>query len=217
MKVKVCGLTHLDDTLRAAEAGADYLGFVLYPPSPRFLPPRQVARLAGVLETRGVPARRVGVFVDVPAEQVLALLEDCGLHLAQLHGRERLQDLERLQGRAYKALRGPHREGEPQPMAYAGLAPRQGPDLLLDAYHPTLPGGTGLRADWSLAASLAARCRLLLAGGLTPENVAEAVRRVRPWGVDVASGVEGAPGRKDPRRLEAFVRAARTAAQEVVA
>ena len=78
MKVKVCGLTHLDDTLRAAEAGADYLGFVLYPPSPRFLPPRQVARLAGVLETRGVPARRVGVFVDVPAEQVLALLEDCG-------------------------------------------------------------------------------------------------------------------------------------------
>jgi phosphoribosylanthranilate isomerase len=153
----------------------------------------------------------VAVFVNETPEAMRAALDAAGIDFAQLSGDEPLAHLEAMEGRAYKAVRqaagtealAAWMDGHPAP---AGM-----PDLLLDAQHPTLYGGSGLRADEGLAAQLARRRRLLLAGGLTPDNVAEAVRSVRPWGVDVSSGVEAAPGRKDHARVRAFVAAAKAA------
>ena len=140
------------------------------------------------------------------------ILKETGLDLAQLHGGEPPVVLERLQGRAFKALRSTSlAEAEADAEWYADLGPSAGPDLLLDAYHPQAYGGTGQRADWDTAAALARRYRLLLAGGLTPANVAEAIARVQPWGVDVSSGVETEPGRKDHAAVRAFIAAARGA------
>jgi phosphoribosylanthranilate isomerase len=210
--VKICGLTHLDDALLALEAGADLLGFVLYPKSPRGVSLGVVAEIAQAL--RRAPAfqqRRpalVGVFVNAPPAEVARALDEAGLDLAQLSGHEPPDDLRALDGRAYKAIRG---EAEALPSAGAPLAHPFCPDFLLDAAHPTLYGGSGQLADLALAARLAARHRLLLAGGLTPDNVAAAIRTVRPWGVDAASGVEAAPGKKDPAKVRAFVQAAKAA------
>ncbi len=201
--VKICGLTNLDDALAAAEAGADLLGFIFYDKSPRNVDARTVAAIISTLRnvspaTFHLSLRTVGVFVNPSLEQVVRTLDYCGLDLAQLHGEEAPELLAALPGRAFKALR-PRDEAE---------AASHGPDLLVDAYHPTLRGGAGQTGDWSLAANLAGQHRLLLAGGLTPANVAEAIAQVRPWGVDVASGVEAAPGRKDPSRVRAFIAAA---------
>jgi len=213
-RVKVCGLTSLEDARRAAEAGADFLGFVFYPKSPRFVPPERVAVITAALRAEfGAEAPRfVGVFVDAPVEQVRATLDIAGLDLAQLHGGEPPALVGALHPRAFKALR-PRSSEEAVAMAesYRAVLPEDGalPQLLVDAYHPTRPGGTGLRADWGIARELARRFRLLLAGGLTPENVGEAIAQVRPWGVDVSSGVERSPGLKDPARLRAFVEAVR--------
>ncbi|MCS6843510.1 MAG: phosphoribosylanthranilate isomerase [Caldilineales bacterium] len=234
MRVKICGLTNLEDALAAAEAGADLLGFIFYERSPRYVPPAQVAAIVAALRARldrpsvsaslfPLPDDRspftvhrlptfVGVFVNPTLEQVLNTLDACGLDLAQLHGEEPPELLAALAGRAYKALRpATPDEGEVTAPRYAALGPAEGPDLLVDAYHPTLRGGTGQVGDWALASGLARRHRLLLAGGLTPENVAAAIAQVRPWGVDVAGGVEAAAGRKDHDRLRAFVAAARGA------
>ena len=120
--------------------------------------------------------------------------------------------MKQLDGRAFKALR-PTRleEAETDIQRFASLGPVAGPDLLIDAYHPHAYGGTGHRADWDIAATLAPCCRLLLAGGLNPGNVAEAIARVQPWGVDVSSGVEQEPGRKDHKAVRAFITAAKDA------
>jgi phosphoribosylanthranilate isomerase len=207
--VKICGLTHLDDALLALEAGADLLGFVLYPKSPRGVSLAAVAEITQAL--RRAPAfqqRRpalVGVFVNAPPAEVAHALDEAGLDLAQLSGHEPPDDLRALGGRAYKAIRG---EADIPPSAGAPPAHPHRPDFLLDAAHPTLYGGSGQPADLALAARLAERRRLLLAGGLTPDNVVAAIRAVRPWGVDVASGVEAAPGKKDPAKVRAFVQAA---------
>lgn len=217
-QVKICGLTHLADAEAAVRAGADLLGFICYPPSPRYLPPEAIAAiladlrplLAEVAQRDGRCVRTVGVFVDEAPATVAHVLETTGLDLAQLHGGEPPAALVALAGRGFKALRPTHRlEAEAEAEWYAGLGPADGPDLLVDAFHPQAYGGTGRRADWEAAAALAARYRLLLAGGLTPANVAAAVACVRPWGVDVSSGVERTPGRKDHAALAAFVAAAK--------
>jgi phosphoribosylanthranilate isomerase len=137
-------------------------------------------------------------------------LDYCGLDLAQLHGEETPELLAVLPGRAFKALR-PRDAAEAANQAdlFARFGPAGGPDLLVDAYHPALRGGGGKTGDWQLAAGLASQHRLLLAGGLTPDNVAAAIAQVHPWGVDVASGVEAMPGRKDHNRVRAFVAAAK--------
>jgi phosphoribosylanthranilate isomerase len=214
-RVKICGLTALADALCAAEAGADFLGFVLYPRSPRFVTPDQVAVIvAGVRRHLGLDALRfVGVFVDEPVERVRATLDRAGLDLAQLHGSEPPAALAALPGRAFKAIRPQNRaEAEAALVTYTPpTGPGPFPGLLLDAYHPDRFGGTGLAADWALAADLARRTRLLLAGGLAPENVADAIARVLPWGVDVSSGVEHSPGVKDHDRVRAFIQAVRAA------
>jgi phosphoribosylanthranilate isomerase len=228
-RVKICGLTNLEDAQTAVDAGADLLGFIFYEKSPRYIDPRTVASIVSALKPaprspllalRSTPegeARSgprfplfVGVFVNPSLEQVTLILNHCDLDLAQLHGEEAPELLAHLAKRAFKALRPRSaEEAEADGSRYARLGPSGGPDLLVDAYHPDARGGTGQAGDWNLAAGLARRHRLLLAGGLTPDNVASAIRQVRPWGVDVASGVEAAPGRKDHDQVRAFIAAAK--------
>jgi len=221
-QVKICGLTRLEDALAAVAAGADYLGFIFYPPSPRAIAPQAAAALAAQLRaadrfTRPDRPRLVGVFVNESPAAIATVLAQCGLDLAQLSGDEPPEVVtdpaSPLFGRAYKALR-PRSAGEAVADSARYLAPDAlpGPRLLLDTPHGRLYGGTGETGDWALAATLATAVpRLMLAGGLTPKNVAAAVARVRPFAVDVAGGVESAPGIKDPDRVRAFIAAAKSA------
>jgi phosphoribosylanthranilate isomerase len=213
MKVKICGLKTLEEALAAVGAGADLLGFNFHPPSPRYIAPPDCTRLVAALRAGGCQAILVGVFVNRPAAEIAEVLDGCGLDLAQLSGDEPPETLAELGGRAFKALR----PASPSALEESLLryAPRPAPPAwLVDAFRPGEFGGTGQAADWDLARSLARGTTVLLAGGLRPENVAEAVRSVRPWGVDVASGVESAPGRKDAARMQAFVQAARGQARK---
>lgn len=216
MNVKICGITSLEDALFAVRAGANLLGFNFYGPSPRFITPEACAQISAGLRAAGSQAGLVGVFVNMPVAEIEAILDFCSLDLAQCSGDENPADLARLGQRGLKALR------PASPQALEDQLPRFparvcAPAYLLDAYRPGEFGGTGQTADWSLACRLSARSPILLAGGLTEKNVAAAVRQVRPWGVDVASGVEfsaaaGArPGAKDPARVTAFIQAARSA------
>ncbi len=221
LKVKICGLTNLADAQAALAAGADLLGFIFFPKSPRYVPPERVRAIIQALgfdRDRQSAVATVGVFVNESSAAVAQILDFCGLDLAQLHGEEAPEMVTGdLHGRSYKALR-PRSLDEALDLAsrYApASSPRPSlggeehrPALLVDAYHPHLRGGTGETGDWSMAAALAGRYPLLLAGGLCPANVAEAVRAVRPWGVDVSSGVESAPGQKDHAAMQAFVAAA---------
>jgi len=145
----------------------------------------------------------VGVFVNASIAEIRATMETCGLNLAQLHGDESPEMLQELGDRGFKAFRG-------LPENIDGFTREKAPAFLLDASVKGVYGGSGVTADWSTARELAKKYPLLLAGGLTPENVAEAVRQVQPWGVDVASGVESEPGRKDAAKMAAFVRAVKT-------
>ncbi len=205
MRLKICGMTNSDDALAAIDAGADYLGFNFYPKSPRYISPKACAHIISNLRS---PVTTVGIFVNADPADVAAVLDDCGLDLAQLHGDETPEHLTALWGRAFKAFRGAA-DGVDY-AAFARISPGY-PSLLIDAHMPNAYGGTGRTADWEAARSIAAQFPIFLAGGLTPENVANAVERVNPWGVDVASGVEAAPRRKDYRKMKAFVRAARGA------
>jgi phosphoribosylanthranilate isomerase len=209
MPIKICGLTRLDDCLAAVDAGADTLGFNFYPRSPRRLTPEDCALLVADLARRAAPVKTVGIFVNQAPAEVAALLDRCGLDLAQLHGDERPESLAALRGRAFMAL------SDPDPSldrleALARISPGR-PAFLIDALVPGAYGGTGQTADWDRARAIAARYPILLAGGLTPDNVAAAIAAVQPWGVDVASGVESAPGQKDHAKIRAFVTAARAA------
>jgi phosphoribosylanthranilate isomerase len=149
----------------------------------------------------------VGVFVNATVETICATIETCGLSLAQLHGDESPEILNSLDGRAFKAFRG-------IPDNINGFERQTAPAFLVDASVKGLYGGSGVTADWNGAGELAKKYPLLLAGGLTAENVSEAVRQVKPWGVDVASGVESEPGRKDPGKMKAFVRAVQSESRD---
>jgi len=206
-KVKICGIKTLDDALAAIEAGADYLGFNFYPKSPRYV---EVGVCRGIMsKVRNIGrVTCVGVFVNEAADVIHATMDTCGLNLAQLHGDETVEFMESLQEKSFKAFRG-------IPAVVNGFVRSDAPAFLVDASVKGLYGGSGVTADWDGAAELAKKYQLLLAGGLTPENVAEAVGRVKPWGVDVASGVESAPGKKDPSKMKAFVQAVRDAEKKV--
>lgn len=211
VRVKICGITNTEDALVAAEAGADYLGFILYPRSQRYVNPESVRAIVAAVRAGGYAGLQfVGVFVNSPANEIAEVIGAAGLDWAQLHGDEPPAALAALAGRAFKALR-PAALDEALAAAEIYAAPAdQRPGLLLDAYHPQLYGGTGQAGDWALAAAVAARHPgVLLAGGLTPDNVAAAVAAVRPWGVDVSSGVERSPGRKDHDLVRRFLAAAR--------
>jgi phosphoribosylanthranilate isomerase len=213
-RVKICGITTVEDAFSAAEAGADLLGMIFYPKSPRYVTPERAADIVrAVRRTMGTSAPRcVGVFVNESVASVRAVLRQVRLDLAQLHGDEPPEVVGQLQPRAFKAIR-PATSAEAT--AQAGVfAPRVSgdsniPQLLVDAYHPRHYGGTGIVVDLDMACGLSRSFRILLAGGLTPETVGPIVEQVRPWGVDVSSGVERIKGRKDRVRVAAFVAAVR--------
>lgn len=238
-KIKICGITNLEDALIAVEAGADLLGFIFYEPSPRYVVPEAVreivSRVKGQVASDGgrriedgdqrstneINAPRltyhaspqfIGVFVNTSLETVAQTLHFCQLDAVQLHGDESPEFVKYFQSRAFKALR-PQSPAEAEALIekYQPALPPFGlPSLLLDAYHPALYGGTGHVTDWALAASIARRYPIMLAGSLTPENVAEAIEVVQPWGVDVSSGVEREKGKKDHGKVRAFVEAVRS-------
>jgi len=201
-KIKICGIKTLEDALTAIDAGADYLGFNFYSKSVRFVERQACAAITSVLKKDYLHVTLVGVFVNSSIEEVKDVLDACSLDLAQLHGDETIEFMESLQEKSFKAFRG-------IPDDVNSFARTNAPAFLVDASVKGLYGGSGVTADWNGAAELAKKYPLLLAGGLTPENVAEAVRRVKPWGVDVSSGVESRPGVKDEAKIRAFVKAVR--------
>ncbi|HBP75008.1 MAG TPA: phosphoribosylanthranilate isomerase [Alcanivorax sp.] len=209
-RVKICGITRPDDGRHAARAGADAIGLVFYPPSPRYVSPRRAADIVAALPPF---VTTVGLFVDAPPEQIAALLEQVPLDMLQFHGDESPEYCAAFQRPWIKALRMRDRVDPQAEADRYGAAGARG--LLVDSYVPGVPGGTGERFDWDRLPADPS-LPLVLAGGLDPANVAEAVRRVRPWAVDVSGGVEvlGVDGRrqggiKDPGAVSAFIRAAR--------
>jgi phosphoribosylanthranilate isomerase len=220
---KICGITTYEDALAATQAGADMLGLNFYPPSPRYVTPAQAREIVYAL--RGVFGRKhpllVGVFVNEPVDNIRRVIDLVRLDLAQLSGDEPAETLVALDGRAVKAIR-PVNKSEALWLAeqYLPAAPTDDrfPALLLDAYHSKLYGGTGAAASTEVALAINALTpRLMLAGGLTPTNVAERVAAIRPWGVDAASGVESpCKGRKDSMKVRAFIQAARQPVLEVL-
>ncbi len=200
-KIKICGIRTLHDAWMAAEAGADMLGFNFHPGSVRYIEPETCSGIAAAVHQAYPSVQLVGVFVNSPVEYIGRVLAACTLDFAQLSGDESPEVCAALGGIAFKAFHGvpEHQIGQ--------YARREAPAFLVDGHANGAYGGTGITADWSAAARLAREYPLLLAGGLKPENVAEAVEQVRPWGVDVASGVESQPGKKDAGRIKAFIEA----------
>lgn len=221
-RVKVCGITTLEDALAAAEAGADYLGLNFYRKSPRFIEPEAARALVAAVRAElgeNCPLF-VGLFVNDPVGKISVTMEQVGIRFVQLSGDESAEMLRELRGTAYKSIRP--RDSAEAAIDAAYFAPHftsdeRLPSLLVDAYHPSLYGGTGMQASHEIALAVRAKVpRLMLAGGLTPDNVAHAVRAVRPFAVDVASGVEieGQPGRKDAAKVRAFIQAAKESAEK---
>jgi phosphoribosylanthranilate isomerase len=204
VKIKICGLTNAEDAAVAVEAGADAIGFVFHKKSPRCT---ESAVVKAIVKTLPPFVLAVGVFVNEEAKVVRDLMDSCGLALAQLHGDETAAYCETLGRPLLKAIRLRDRRSFLSLAEFQGRAGVRG--FLVDAFSAYVYGGTGQVADWSLAAEAASVSPLLLAGGLTPENVAQAIAQVRPYGVDVSSGVEASPGRKDHDKVRAFVQAVR--------
>lgn len=211
-RVKICGVTNLSDALMCVEAGADALGFVFVEGTPRFIDP---AVVEGIIRRLPPFVTTVGVFVNRPLEEVERIANALALSLVQLHGDESPEDCEALRVPFIKAFRVKGTDD-------LALLPRypEAKAYLLDPFVPGKLGGTGRTLDWELAVKAKAylsACdvqaggRIILAGGLTPENVAEAVRRVEPYAVDVSSGVEAEPGWKDPEKVKRFIQQAKGA------
>jgi len=196
-RIKVCGITRLDDALRAADLGVDALGFVFWPGSPRYVPPRDAAAIASALPPF---VATVGVFVDQPLDEIRTIAAGVGLSAIQLHGEEPPGMWTSLPGRCIRAI-GVGAGFDP--VALAALPPSVWP--LLDAHDRERRGGTGRRDRLGPRRGGGRARRIILAGGLGPSNIRLAVARVRPFAVDVSSGVEREPGIKDMDRLRAFV------------
>ena len=216
MKVKVCGITTLDDALMASRAGADLLGLNFYPKSPRYIAPDAARELANALraELGAACPVLVGLFVNEIVGRISITMEKVGLNFAQLSGDESVEMLRELRGIGFKQIRPRSEKEALDDTAYFGqvsIRDERIPSLLLDAYHPQLYGGTGEQASAEVATAVRQKtARVMLAGGLTSENVAARIAAIQPWGVDVASGVEGeTPGRKDAAKVKAFIAAAK--------
>ncbi|HJK91310.1 MAG TPA: phosphoribosylanthranilate isomerase [Polyangiaceae bacterium LLY-WYZ-15_(1-7)] len=203
VQVKICGVRTLEDAAACVEAGADAIGLNFWAGTPRRV---DVETARAIVQALGERVSFVGVFVDAGEARIRAVREATGIRWVQLHGEEPPALVEALLPEAYKAVGVAQASDVEAALAYPGE------QLLLDARVPgAMPGGTGARFDWELAVEVASLRKLTLAGGLHPGNVAEAVRRVRPFRVDVASGVEAAPGVKDAAKVRAFVEAAKGA------
>lgn len=200
VKVKICGITNLDDALAAVAAGADALGFVFYDKSPRNVHPLKAAEIIAKLPPF---VQTVGLFVDEEAERVNWTADFCGLDLVQLHGDEEPEFCSEINRRVIKAFR------VKEAASLARLGSYQVAGYLLDAWVANAHGGTGMTFDWRLAEAAKEHGPLVLAGGLNPDNVADAVEKVRPYAVDVSSGVESEPGRKDHAKVREFIQRAK--------
>lgn len=199
--VKICGLTNYADALFAMQCGADYLGFVLVPETPRYVAPAQIHKIISMLPKQ---AKTVGVFMNESAERVIRIMEETGLDIAQLHGEEEPEDMEQIGWqRVWKVV------SVTKPSIVTSAAKCRAGMLLADSIVQGKRGGTGVVCDWSLASKLAAKRDVVLAGGLNPDNVAEAIRQVKPYGVDVSSGVEKARGVKDHDKIRSFIERAK--------
>ena len=192
MIVKICGVTNIDDALCAAEFGADALGFIFVKSSPRYIAPNRAQKIIQKLPPFIVP---VGVFADAAHEDILEIIEQTGIGCVQLHGNESPKQLDKIPIPAYKSFRIDENFNPETLRRYKGAA------YLLDTSVDGKFGGTGKTFDWDLALAAKAYGRIILAGGLTPENIAVALQTVDPYAVDVNSGVESAPGRKDKHKL----------------
>ncbi|MCX6892952.1 MAG: phosphoribosylanthranilate isomerase [Verrucomicrobia bacterium] len=202
-KVKICGITNLPDARAAADAGADVLGFVFYERSPRFVSLEAAAEIIRELPPFMIKA---GVFVNAPEDFVLRAVRDCGLNLLQFHGDETPDYCLQFGLMSMKAFRVRDASSLEAVRSYPTDA------WLLDAYNPDKLGGTGEAFNWDLAREAQTWGRpIFLAGGLNPGNAAEAIRRARPYALDVSSGVEASPGRKDHAKVRAFIEAVRGA------
>ncbi|MCU0495860.1 MAG: phosphoribosylanthranilate isomerase [Anaerolineae bacterium] len=209
--VKICGITRLEDALIAVEAGADMIGLNFYPRSKRYLAPE---RALEIRQTIGDRVLWIGVFVNESADQIRVIMDQVGLDYAQLSGDEPIETLAPLSKRAFKAIRPTEmRQALDETVCFHLDTDVRFPTLLLDAYHPGEYGGTGIQAADPIAVAIREKTtRLMLAGGLTPENVAQRIKAVRPWGVDVASGVEnGIAGVKEAYKIHEFIRQAKEA------
>ena len=200
-RIKICGITHLTDALTAVEAGADALGFVFVPDTPRFVKPDQVAAIIAQLPPF---ITTVGIFVSKDSEKIRTIVERCRLDAIQLHADVTPEFCRNLDRRVIKAVRVKDES------SLSILSDYDVNAFLLDAYVEGKMGGTGHVLDWDLALQAKNYGRIIIAGGLNPDNAAQAVRHVMPYGVDVSSGVESQPGRKDPNKIRKFIDAVRS-------
>lgn len=207
MRVKICGITRAEDAVLAAELGAWAVGFIFWPGSPRWL---DAAAAAAIAEQLPPQVARVGVFVDQPPDEIQSTATVVGLTFVQLHGQERPEAAGSLARPLIKAVSLEQAQDDRTLLAWQDAL------LLVDGRDPQRPRADGRTVDWTGARQVAAKRAIVLAGGLTPRNVTDAIRAVRPAAVDVSSGVERAPGEKDPRLLRAFFTAVATAAADPV-
>jgi phosphoribosylanthranilate isomerase len=201
MFVKVCGITRLTDALHAVDEGATALGFVFWPRSPRHVAPQRAAEIIAELPSS---VTLVGVFVNEPIDGIRAMVAQTGINAVQLHGDEPPAYADALEWPLFRAVAADEVDATCDAWS-------QETTLLLDTIDPVRRGGSGVPVDWARAAEVARARRLVLAGGLTPDNVMTAIRAVRPFGVDVSSGVESAPGVKDFDKVTRFIANARAA------
>jgi phosphoribosylanthranilate isomerase len=204
IKIKICGITNLEDALAAAAAGADALGFNFYKKSPRCIEPQKAAEIIEQLPPFIVP---VGIFVNEREDRIREILAATGIQAVQFHGDESPEFCQRFGGRVIKAFQVKDKESLKNMAHYRVGA------FLLDSYKDGVRGGTGVAFDWHLAVVAKTFGKVILAGGLTPENVAEAVKLVQPYGVDVAGGVEKEKGVKDHAKLKKFITEVRRASR----
>lgn len=202
IKIKICGITNREDAEASVEAGADALGFVFYTQSPRSIEPAVAQRIIAQLPPFILS---VGVFVNHEQETIRNIFDQCGLAFAQLHGDETPAFCESLGRPVLRALRLRDRGSLLALAEYKGRMGVKG--FVVDAFSSEAYGGTGQTVDWSLAHEVARAAPILLAGGLTPNNVQEGIEQVQPYGVDVSSGVEKSPGKKDHEKIRAFTQA----------
>ena len=202
-RIKICGTTNLDDALMAVEAGADALGFIFVPNTPRYLHPDEAAK---IIEELPPFITTVGLFVNAEQSEIDTIANDCSLDAVQLHGEESPELCLALNRRVVKAFRVKEESSLSRLHDYHVSA------YLLDTYVKGAMGGTGRVFDWNLAVKAKQYGRIILAGGLNPDNIASAILQVRPYGVDVSSGVEVSPGCKDPAKIKAFISAVRAVA-----
>jgi phosphoribosylanthranilate isomerase len=200
VKVKICGITNLEDAKNAAEVGADAVGFIFYKESPRYIP---VQKAADIIRAISPFVLTVGVFVNETPEIIHEAVKRCSLSLVQLHGDETPEFCGSLNLRAIKAIRV-FKEEDLKPI---DAFPVEG--ILVDSYQPGQFGGTGLAINWKILTGISKKKPVILSGGLTPQNVEEAIKTVSPYAVDVSSGVEKEPGKKDREKMKQFIQNAR--------